>query len=103
MMRSLLTAVPGLGCAVMMVGMMWLMARGNKGDRDRPADRQPSDAGQEAQLNDLRTEIERLRAELRGSDQPAPADRQPGPRPDPETPVAGEGTPGFPHRIQDSR
>ena len=61
-MSSLLVALPGLGCAAMMVGMMWFMSRGNtaEGDASRSG---PADPGTE--LTDLRAEVERLRAEVR--------------------------------------
>lgn len=60
-MGSLLTAAPALGCAVMMGGMMWLMTRGNK-QSGPPA---PDD---KAEVADLRSEVERLRAEVRDRD-----------------------------------
>ncbi len=64
---SLLTAVPGLGCAVMMGGMMWLMLRGNKQQGGPPPSQVADD--RDAQLADLRSEVERLRAEVRDRDE----------------------------------
>ncbi|MGH9214616.1 MAG: hypothetical protein ACRD0V_19765 [Acidimicrobiales bacterium] len=72
-MRSLLLALPALGCAGMMAGMMWLMSRGNKADRSAPPDAPPADTG--SQITDLRAEVDRLRAELRTQERttdPAP-------------------------------
>ena len=59
-MSSLLTALPGLGCAVMMGGMMFLMSRGTK-QSGPPA---PPSAHHDTQLADLRSEVERLRAQV---------------------------------------
>ena len=68
-MRSLLTAVPGLGCAVMMVGMVWLMSRGTKQQGGPPVEQSSRpDADHDAQLADLRSEVERLRAEVHDRD-----------------------------------
>jgi hypothetical protein len=68
-MRSLLTAVPRLGCAVMMVGMVWLMSRGIKQQGGPPAPQgSRPDADHDAQLADLRSEVERLRAQVRERD-----------------------------------
>jgi hypothetical protein len=89
-MRSLLTALPGLGCAVMMAGMMLLMWRGTRTDQ-RPRDPRRDSAGNDTELADLRTEIDRLRAELRASDQTPPAaDRASGGA------AAADGEPGEP-------
>jgi hypothetical protein len=71
-MSGWLVALPGVGCAVMMVAMMWLMSRG---DRRTSRGAEPAGVEHEAQLAGLRAEVERLRAELR-SQQPE-ADRTP--------------------------
>ena len=74
-MSGLLVALPGLGCAAMMVGMMWLMSRGNKQSNEQGSARpEQSGADHEAQLAGLREEVDRLRAELRSERQePDPA------------------------------
>lgn len=72
-MDWLLVALPGLGCAAMMVGMMWLMVRGgmsmgqsgsSPGDPNRPAEH-------DEQLQELRSEVERLRAQVHDREQEA--------------------------------
>jgi hypothetical protein len=62
-MNSLLVALPGLGCAAMMAGMMWLMSRGTKADQGASSGNAPADP--QAELTDLRAEVDRLRAEVR--------------------------------------
>jgi hypothetical protein len=64
-MSSLLTALPGLGCALMMGGMMFLMARGNR-QSGPPA---PHDSGRDTEIADLRAEVDRLRSQVRDRDQ----------------------------------
>ncbi|MGH2684941.1 MAG: hypothetical protein ACRDJP_05695 [Actinomycetota bacterium] len=72
-MRSVLNLIPGLGCAVVMGGMMWLMARGNRqAGRDAAQNAQAAPSGQDAQLAELRAEVERLRAEV-DAQEPDPA------------------------------
>jgi hypothetical protein len=71
-MSGLLVALPGLGCAAMMVGMMWLMSRGNKQSNERESARpEQSSADHAAQLAGLSDEVDRLRAELRSERQEA--------------------------------
>ena len=68
-MRSLLTAVPGLGCALMMGGMVWLMARGSKQSTPPAHSDEPVARDHEAELADLRSEIADLRAQVRVRDE----------------------------------
>lgn len=79
-MDSLLVAVPALGCALMMVPMIWLMSRGMKQDHPpTPGPPSPPPATRDPGVAELQAEVERLRAEVRG----------PGPVPQPP---AGETT-----------
>jgi len=69
-MSGLLVALPGLGCAAMMVAMMWLMSRGTKQSDEQRSERpQLAGADHEAQVAGLREEVDRLRAEMRSERQ----------------------------------
>lgn len=65
-MDSLLVAMPALGCALMMVPMIWLMSRGMKRDGP-PASgyRSPAPSGRDPEIAELQAEVDRLRAEMR--------------------------------------
>lgn len=63
MMRSLLVALPGLGCAAMMAVMMLVMSRSGRADRKATSGSPPADS--QSEISDLRAEVDRLRAELR--------------------------------------
>lgn len=74
-MDSLLVLAPALGCLLMMAPLMWLMSRGMNRDGQSAAGRSPAPNGQDSELADLRSELDRLRAEARGQRPGVPQDR----------------------------
>lgn len=66
-MEWFLVALPGLGCAAMMVGMMWLMVRGgmSMGQSTSSPGGGNRSAEHDEKLRELGDEVERLRAQVR--------------------------------------
>lgn len=68
-MDSLLVAMPALGCALMMVPMIWLMSRGMKQDGSPPSGPpSPPPVARDPEVAELQAEVDRLRAEMRAQD-----------------------------------
>lgn len=69
-MDNLFLLLPGLGCAGAMVFCMWMMSRGH-GDTGSDS----TQAAPDEQITELRSEVERLRSELRERDPGVTPDR----------------------------